>query len=269
MPGGAGALRGRRGGQGRSRRPRSADRRGRTTAGRRDWSNGLAAVADLEEMTRMWAVERYIGHWDGYAGRAPRPAQQLLPLQRRARAASRCCPGAPTRPGTNACRSISRRVAVRPVPRRRELRRSRLPGKRCGRHGTRSAAWASTRARRRHRRPARRPGRRSTRGGSSSSAEIATAVAETRAFIAARPGEASEWLAAHGSGSPGASGGQSRGPRRASDALRTRLGGAGRAADQAPPAGNRRGDAKGEGQTGDGPRTVCSIRGAQACPARA
>ncbi len=25
-------------------------------------------LADLEEMTRMWAVERYIGHWDGYGG---------------------------------------------------------------------------------------------------------------------------------------------------------------------------------------------------------
>lgn len=34
-----------------------------------DWSDGMAAVADLEEMTRMWAVERYVGHWDGYAGR--------------------------------------------------------------------------------------------------------------------------------------------------------------------------------------------------------
>jgi predicted transcriptional regulator len=33
-----------------------------------DWSDGMAAVADLEEMTRMWAVERYVGHWDGYAG---------------------------------------------------------------------------------------------------------------------------------------------------------------------------------------------------------
>lgn len=28
----------------------------------------VAANADLEEMTRMWAVEKYIGHWDGYAG---------------------------------------------------------------------------------------------------------------------------------------------------------------------------------------------------------
>ncbi len=33
-----------------------------------DWSDGMAAVADLDEMARMWAVERYVGHWDGYAG---------------------------------------------------------------------------------------------------------------------------------------------------------------------------------------------------------
>jgi len=35
-----------------------------------DWSEGMAAVADLEQMARMWAVERYVGHWDGYAGGA-------------------------------------------------------------------------------------------------------------------------------------------------------------------------------------------------------
>ncbi len=27
-------------------------------------------AADLEQMTRMWAVENYIGHWDGYIGRS-------------------------------------------------------------------------------------------------------------------------------------------------------------------------------------------------------
>jgi hypothetical protein len=32
------------------------------------WAASVASVADLEEMTRMWAVEKYIGHWDGYAG---------------------------------------------------------------------------------------------------------------------------------------------------------------------------------------------------------
>jgi hypothetical protein len=34
------------------------------------FSARVAAVADLEEMVRMWAVERYIAHWDGYAGHA-------------------------------------------------------------------------------------------------------------------------------------------------------------------------------------------------------
>lgn len=33
-----------------------------------DWSEGMAGYADLDQMTRMWAVERYLGHWDGYAG---------------------------------------------------------------------------------------------------------------------------------------------------------------------------------------------------------
>jgi hypothetical protein len=28
----------------------------------------LSNLVDLDEMTRMWAVEKYIGHWDGYAG---------------------------------------------------------------------------------------------------------------------------------------------------------------------------------------------------------
>ena len=32
------------------------------------WSAQVGALADLDEMTREWAVERYIGHWDGYAG---------------------------------------------------------------------------------------------------------------------------------------------------------------------------------------------------------
>ncbi|HEY5977311.1 MAG TPA: CotH kinase family protein [Solirubrobacterales bacterium] len=28
----------------------------------------MAPVADLDQMTRMWAVENYLAHWDGYAG---------------------------------------------------------------------------------------------------------------------------------------------------------------------------------------------------------
>jgi hypothetical protein len=33
-----------------------------------DWSEGMGGVADIDEMAHMWAVERYVGHWDGYAG---------------------------------------------------------------------------------------------------------------------------------------------------------------------------------------------------------
>ncbi|MGE0065867.1 MAG: CotH kinase family protein, partial [Solirubrobacterales bacterium] len=32
-----------------------------------DFTTRMAAVADLGEMTRMWAAERYLGHWDGYS----------------------------------------------------------------------------------------------------------------------------------------------------------------------------------------------------------
>jgi spore coat protein CotH len=33
-----------------------------------DWSDRVAPHADLDEMTLMWIVERYLGHWDGYSG---------------------------------------------------------------------------------------------------------------------------------------------------------------------------------------------------------
>ena len=32
------------------------------------WSDRVAPNADLAEMTKMWAVEKYIDHWDGYSG---------------------------------------------------------------------------------------------------------------------------------------------------------------------------------------------------------
>jgi CotH kinase protein/RTX calcium-binding nonapeptide repeat (4 copies) len=33
-----------------------------------DFSDRVKSVADLRQLTRMWAVEKYIGHWDGYSG---------------------------------------------------------------------------------------------------------------------------------------------------------------------------------------------------------
>ncbi len=47
-----------------------------------DWSDGMDAVADLDRMTAQWAVERYVGHWDGYAGGAedtPDPEDPIRP----------------------------------------------------------------------------------------------------------------------------------------------------------------------------------------------
>jgi len=37
-------------------------------SGAEPWSTRVSPYADLQEMTRMWAVEHYIAHWDGYAG---------------------------------------------------------------------------------------------------------------------------------------------------------------------------------------------------------
>lgn len=33
-----------------------------------DWSDQVDPVADLERLTAQWAIERYVTHWDGYAG---------------------------------------------------------------------------------------------------------------------------------------------------------------------------------------------------------
>jgi CotH kinase protein len=38
------------------------------SSGPQPWAQRVAAVADLAEMTRMWAAEKYLGQWDGYAG---------------------------------------------------------------------------------------------------------------------------------------------------------------------------------------------------------
>jgi hypothetical protein len=44
-------------------------------SGAEPWSTRVAPFADLTEMTQMWAVEKYVGQWDGYSGRAG----ELLP----------------------------------------------------------------------------------------------------------------------------------------------------------------------------------------------
>jgi hypothetical protein len=42
--------------------------------GAEPWSTRVAPFAELTEMTRMWAMEKYVGQWDGYSGQVG-PAQ--------------------------------------------------------------------------------------------------------------------------------------------------------------------------------------------------
>lgn len=35
------------------------------------WYGRMAPIADLEQMTRMWATEWFVGHWDGYSQHLP------------------------------------------------------------------------------------------------------------------------------------------------------------------------------------------------------
>jgi uncharacterized protein YceK len=44
-------------------------------SGAEPWSTRVAPVADLAEMTRMWALEKYVGQWDGYSGETGGGAQ--------------------------------------------------------------------------------------------------------------------------------------------------------------------------------------------------
>lgn len=37
-------------------------------SGTEPWSVRVGSFADLTEMTKMWAVEKYVGQWDGYSG---------------------------------------------------------------------------------------------------------------------------------------------------------------------------------------------------------
>jgi hypothetical protein len=42
-------------------------------AGPSDWFTRVSAKADLSQMVRMWAVEKYVGAWDGYAAEIAGP----------------------------------------------------------------------------------------------------------------------------------------------------------------------------------------------------
>jgi hypothetical protein len=169
------------------------------------WAEHVAPVADLAEMTRMWAVEKYIGQWDGYAGMEaswlpnnyylhsdPSGVFRMLPwgndesFQQQYHLAfdgpaglmfDRCLADA-------ACEALYRQslAAVRGA-----VAGMNLDGLAVG-----SAALLD---------PWQEMEDEDSTREEWSLGEIAAGVAGTRAFIASRPAEAAEWLG--GSGQPG------------------------------------------------------------------
>jgi hypothetical protein len=101
----------------------------------KSWSDQVAPVADLAEMTRMWAVEKYIGHWDSYSGRED-PNNYYLYSD-----PDGGLPDAAVGDRRSLCQAPrlrrSGRAAVRQVPRRSRLRTPLPQGTACGGQGDR------------------------------------------------------------------------------------------------------------------------------------
>ena len=87
-----------------------------------DFSDRMAGKADLDEMVSMWATEKYVGQWDGYAGVFEDwTAEQLLPAQHHRRPLLDVAVG--HRPDLGRPDQLRRgRPAVPPVPAGSELR---------------------------------------------------------------------------------------------------------------------------------------------------
>lgn len=157
------------------------------------WSSQMAPFADLSEMTRMWAVEKYIGHWDGYSGRVapkqpnnyylysdPLGAFKMLPWGTDLTWEQRLSFDGPGGLLFNKCLADPACDALY----RTELRSvgNTISGLGLGALGAQTAAllepWESADPRLEH------PG------------SVKGAVADTLAFVADRPGELAEWLGA-------------------------------------------------------------------------
>jgi CotH kinase protein len=156
------------------------------------FSERVAAVADLGEMTRMWAVERYVGHWDGYSGRVkphnyylysdPAGVFQMLPWGTDQTWSQPQLGFGPPGPvlfedcfADPACAALYRQA----------LRQARAvvsgldPGAEASELAPRLAPWQALEA------APRQP---------FSASQIAAAVAAVGRFAAARPGQLAKWL---------------------------------------------------------------------------
>ncbi len=167
-----------------------------------DWFERVGAHADLDEMTRMWAIEKYQGHWDGYSGTSgallpnnyylysdPGGSFQMIPWgtdQTWGLHLSFDGGGGALFNGCLAdaeCEPLYREAAAEVLPAFVDFDFDRAA--RCT--AARLKPWQNVEAN-----SSRQP---------FDSAEIAAAVAATRGFIATRPQELADWL---GDGVPAA-----------------------------------------------------------------
>jgi len=189
------------------------------------FSDRLSALADLDEMTRMWGVEKYVSHWDGYSGEEAdaKPNNyyllsdlagrfQMLPwgTDNTWQVQRRVAFGGPGGLLFNGC--LADPVCFRGYYNALESLRGQVAMLAPDAFAASAAAllkpWQELEE------------DESTRG-EHSGAEIEAAVAKARQYIAQRPGELSTWLAANeppleaqpGSPAPSPVRGASAGPR--------------------------------------------------------
>ncbi len=168
------------------------------SGGPSSWATRVTPFADLAEMTRMWATEKYIGQWDGYAGSEaewlpnnyylysdPSGRFQMMPWgndeswQTAYRLAFDGSAGLlfDSCLSDSTCAGLYREAVV--------AVRGAIAGMDLDGLATRTAAMLA-------------PWQQREQAGSDRAehdlSEIADEVADTRAFIAARPGDVAEWL---------------------------------------------------------------------------
>ena len=166
------------------------------------FSTRLAGRADLTEMTRMWGVEKYVSHWDGYSGEEASNKPNNYYLHSDLAGLFQMLPWGTDRHLAGRTPDRLRRArwaALQRLPRRRPLLRAATTPL-CRRWKGRSATLdpdalaASTAA---LLKPWQELEEDESTRGEHSVAEIEAAVTKVRQYIAARPGELAAWLKDH------------------------------------------------------------------------
>ncbi len=166
-----------------------------------DWTTRVSPVADLGEMTRMWAVEKLVGQWDGYAGAGRTSFQpnnyylysdplgrfQMLPWGTDDTFNEEGIVGFDERSGLMFGKCLDDAACAETFWHSLSAANGAIANLGLDARATQAASLLA-------------PWQQLEQGNSRheySLEQIAAGVAETREFIADRPGEAEAWLAAH------------------------------------------------------------------------